>query len=81
LDIAKETLKNMDTFGLQERFDDFCSELHTRYGLDVGPPVRANTTEVSEVPAGLVDRIAEDNALDVELYEYACDLYQQRVSQ
>jgi hypothetical protein len=27
------------------------------------------------VPTGLTDRIAEDNALDMELYDYACRLY------
>jgi hypothetical protein len=78
LDIAKQTLRNMDTFGLQERFEEFCAELHTRYGLAVGPPLRTNTTELSEIPAGLADRIAEDNALDMELYRYASALYEER---
>jgi hypothetical protein len=30
------------------------------------------------VPDGLADRIAEDNALDMELYDYACELYRER---
>src|SRR5690606_31067281 len=68
LETAKETLANLDLFGLQERFEEFCAELATRYGLDVGQPLRTNTTEPVEVPEGFADRIAEDNALDMELY-------------
>jgi hypothetical protein len=78
LEVAKETLAGLDLFGLQAFFEEFCEELATRYGLDVGEPLRANTTEEGDVPAGLAERIAEDNALDVELYEYACALYETR---
>jgi hypothetical protein len=75
LEMAKEALTGLDLFGLQDRFEDFCRELGDRYGLDVGEPLRSNTTECTEVPDGLADRIAEDNALDMELYEYARALY------
>jgi hypothetical protein len=78
LDIATEALAALDLFGLQEHFDAFCDELGSRYGLDVGTPLRTNTTEAIEAPPGLADRIAEDNALDVQLYEYACRLYGER---
>jgi hypothetical protein len=78
LDIAKETLASLDLFGLQERFEEFCACLSTGYGLEVGDPLRTNTTEPGEVPAGLAERIAEDNALDMALYEYACRLYEER---
>lgn len=78
LETAKETLANLDLFGLQERFEEFCAELATRYGLDVGQPLRTNTTEPVEVPEGFADRIAEDNALDMELYDFACRLYEER---
>lgn len=78
LDIAKDALAALDLFGLQEHFDDFCDELGTRYGLDVGTPLRTNTTEAIAAPPGLVDRIAEDNALDMSLYEYARGLYRER---
>src|SRR5262249_45818350 len=74
----KETLAALDLFGLQEHFDEFCGELQTWYGLDVGPPLRANTTEPEDVPPGLAERIADDNALDIELYEYARALYDER---
>jgi hypothetical protein len=78
LEMAKEALRNLDTFGLQERFDDLCTELGQRWGLDTGEPLRTNTTEPTDVPPGFADRIAEDNALDMELYEYGVRLYEER---
>jgi hypothetical protein len=78
LELAKEALAGLDLFGLQESFEGFCDELADRYGLDVGGPLQLNTTESADVPDGLADRIAEDNALDMELYEYGCALYRER---
>jgi Sulfotransferase family len=75
---AKEALAGLDLFGLQDRFEEFCDELAGRYGLDVGKALRQNTTEPAEVSDSLADRIAEDNALDMELYDYACGLYNER---
>ena len=80
LERAKESLANLDLFGLQDRFEDFCGELAHQYGLDVGEPLRSNTTEPSDIPYGFAERIAEDNALDMELYDYACTLYRERHS-
>jgi hypothetical protein len=78
LEQAKETLAALPMFGLQSRFDEFCEQLATRYDLTVGPPLHANTTEPTEAPSGFEARIAEDNALDMELYDYACRLYEER---
>jgi hypothetical protein len=78
LELAKEGLASVDAFGLQSHFEEFCTELTVRFGVDLGPPLNVNTTEPEETPAGLADRIAEDNALDMELYEYACRLYAER---
>lgn len=80
LEMAKESLARLDTFGLQSRLEELCDELHVRYGLQVGDPLVSNTTVAAEgdVPEGLVERIREDNALDVELYEYGCRLYEER---
>jgi hypothetical protein len=80
LDRARNALAQLDLFGLQDRFEELCDELADRYGLDVGQPMRSNITERAEVPDGFADRIAEDNALDMELYEYACALYRERRS-
>lgn len=80
LDMAKESLARLDLFGLQPRLEELCDELHVRYGLQVGAPITSNTTYATDgdVPDGLLDRIREDNALDVELYEYGCRLYEER---
>jgi hypothetical protein len=78
LERAKEALAHLDLFGLQDRFDEFCDELGERYGLALTGPVRSNTTEPTTVPDGLADRIAKDNALDMELYSFAQDLYEER---
>jgi hypothetical protein len=73
LELAKERLKTVDVVGVQDRFDEFCSELEQRFGWELGPPLFANRTTPFEVSDAFRDRIAEDNALDVELYEYARD--------
>ena len=71
LERAKERLAGIDAIGLQERFEDFCDELTARFGWDLGEPERVNTTEPVEVSEGFRARIAEDNAFDLELYEFA----------
>ena len=78
LEMAEEALAGIELFGLQSRLDEFCDELAQRYDLVLGEPVRSNTTEPTDVPPGLEDRIAEDNALDMELYDFACRLYEER---
>lgn len=75
LEMAKEALRGLSIFGLQHRLDQFCAELQDRFGLDTGASMRSNTTEPGDVRPGLVEQIVEDNALDVELYAYACRLY------
>lgn len=78
LERAQEALDGLELFGLQHRLEELCGELGTRYGLDTGAPRRSNTTEPVEVDDALAERIAEDNALDVELYRWACALYDER---
>jgi hypothetical protein len=78
LEMAKESLAALPIFGIQERFEEFCEELSAQYGLAVGAPLRTNTTERTDAPPGLADRIAEDNALDVQLYDFGCRLYEER---
>lgn len=78
LEMAKEALAALPLFGLQSHLEEFCTELGDRYGLDTGSPLRSNTTDPGEVPAGFAERIAEDNRLDMELYDYACRLYAER---
>jgi len=71
LETAKRALEGMDAFGLQEDLEEFVLRLKRLYGWDLGPPVRENVTAPVEVPGSFRERIAEDNRLDVELYEHA----------
>jgi hypothetical protein len=71
---AKRALRRIDDFGLQEDLEGFAQRLAGRYGWRLGPTVHENVTRPAEVPASFRDRIAEDNALDAELYEYAVKL-------
>ena len=68
---AKRALRELDEFGLQEDLEGFAQRLEQRFGWRLGPPVHENVTEPVEVPDSFRTRIAEDNALDMELYEYA----------
>jgi len=79
LDRAKEALAGIDAVGLQESYEDFCSELTARFGWDLGESQIANASEPVEVPDAFRDRIAEDNALDVELYGFARQLVADRL--
>jgi hypothetical protein len=78
LDRAKHGLATVDAVGLQERFEEFCDHLQQRFGWNLGASLHANRTEPVLVPTSFRDRIAEDNSMDVELYEYAQDLYEER---
>lgn len=73
---AEERLETVDVFGLQERFEQFCDDLSARFGWDLGPPEVSNRTRPVEVTDEFRARIADDNALDVELYEYAVRRYE-----
>jgi hypothetical protein len=78
LERAKDAVAGLDAFGLQPRFEEFWCEFAARHALDVGEPVRSNTTDPDDAPEHLVERITRDNALDLELYEYAERLYTTR---
>jgi hypothetical protein len=68
---AKQRLAEIDAVGLQENFDDFCAQLTRRFGWNLGPPQFANRTQPVDVDAAFRNRIASDNADDIELYEFA----------
>jgi hypothetical protein len=71
LEAARSNLEGMDAFGLQEELEPFAQRLERLYGWRLGAPVRENVTAHTEVPPSFRRRIAEDNALDMELYEHA----------
>jgi hypothetical protein len=68
---AQAALRTVDVVGFQEEFDAFCAELAARFGWDLGPPVFMNRTKPVDVSDEFRERIAADNALDMELYEFA----------
>ena len=75
---AKEALTGMGAIGVLECFEDFCSELTTRFGWNLGNSARANVSPSVEVSESLRARIAENNSLDIELYAFARELVRQR---
>ncbi len=78
---AKERVSRIDVLGFQEQFEEFCDELQSRFGWDLGDPVHANrTARGPEVSDAFRARIAADNALDVEFFEFARGLYERRRS-
>jgi len=80
LERAKEALAGLDAFGLQERYEDFCHELSVRFGWELGEPETVNSSAPAEVADALRERIAEDNAFDLELYQFARELLAERVA-
>jgi hypothetical protein len=78
LERAKRGVESIDVLGLQEDFDAFCAELEARWSWDLEGPVAANRTEPAEASPALVERIREDNALDVALYEHAVEVVRAR---
>lgn len=69
---------HVDLFGLQSHFEEFCTELGDRYGLDLGAPRFANRTAPVPVTEELRERVAADNRMDIELYEFAARLWHRR---
>jgi hypothetical protein len=71
---AKSALEGTDAFGLQDDLEGFAQRLEQLFGWRLGPAVHVNVTAPTEVPASFRKRIAEENRLDMELYEHAREL-------
>ena len=72
LELAKRNLaEQIDVFGFQEEFADFCERLGRRFGWDLSDQWVANSTSSVEVSPEFRERVAHDNRLDVELYRWA----------
>jgi hypothetical protein len=80
LERAKENLAAVDVVGVQDRFEELCSTLTSRFGWNLGPSTHVNRTEAVAVPESFCRRIAADNAMDVELYEFARALWDGRTA-
>jgi hypothetical protein len=80
LERAKDNLEHrVELFGVQEDFDEFCRQLSHRFRWDLGiEPSYTNSTAAMDAPDDFRERIAHDNALDVELYRFAKELLERR---
>jgi hypothetical protein len=74
---AKDNLAKVDVVGLSEHFDEFLAVMTERYDwtFDEKPKIR-ESTESWAASDSLRRRIADDNAADVELYDFSRDLYE-----
>lgn len=76
---SKARLTRIDVFGLQDRLEEFCDELQSRFGWNLGAPGHASrTARAAPVSSELRERIAADNTLDIEFFAFARDLYETR---
>lgn len=83
LALAKANLANVDVLGVTEQYDHFLEDVEHRFGWQVKRQARSNVTPVHHrypVSDALRRQIAADNAIDIELYEYAKDLVAMRRS-
>jgi len=81
LEQAKANLAEVDVVGLIERYDDFLDEVEAQFGWQIVRGAKKNATPATDldpVDPALRRRIAEDNAIDVEFYEYAQGLVELR---
>ena len=80
LELAKANLAEVDVVGLQERFDDLLEELHERYGWTVAAVYDRNVSgdDSDGATESFRRRIAADNEADMEFYEFARELCEQR---
>lgn len=81
LDRAKQNLGKVDVIGLQSDMPAFLAELERRFGWKtLTADVRENVSGNAEVSQSLLDRIAADNAADLEFYRFAQELVRARAS-
>jgi hypothetical protein len=79
LEIAMANLERVDVLGLHDRYPQFLEAMRKQHGWTIGDvPDQRVSTEQWEVPPHLPERIADDNAADMALYEHARQLYDRR---
>jgi hypothetical protein len=78
LERAKQRLSAVDVVGLQEEFDSFCAELSERFGWSLEDQLAPKQHPPHELDPGFRDRILEDNAHDLDLYEFGRTLVSER---
>jgi hypothetical protein len=71
LTVAKENLSSVEVVGITEHYDRFLKQLINRYGWEIKSIPRRHVGEMEAISPEFRNRIACDNAFDIELYEYA----------
>jgi hypothetical protein len=80
LEQAKQNLRGFAVVGLTERFEETVILLRRALGLRFRFYVTRNVSPSVEVSARAIDLIRERNQLDVELYAFAQDLFDDRLA-
>ncbi|HXT68227.1 MAG TPA: sulfotransferase family 2 domain-containing protein [Vicinamibacterales bacterium] len=75
---AQRQLEHLDVVGVLEEHEEFSERLRVSFGFELGAPLFINRTRPVAVSAAFRRRIADDNALDVELYQSACAIVRAR---
>ena len=78
LDVAKANLEKVDVLALHESFEDLPGELERRFGWSCRKLGRQRAGQPHSVSADLERRIASDNAIDMEFYEFARNLHREK---
>lgn len=86
LELARDNLRNrFAVVGLAERFDETVLLVGERYGWKDLAYTRQNVTSdrarLNELPEDTIEAIRNANALDVELYAFAAELFRAAVEQ
>lgn len=79
LKIAKRRLQSCAAVGITEEFDAFISLVNAKFGWNLSKIQEQNVTPHrkyrAELDQAMIERIREHNRLDIELYEYAKELF------
>lgn len=79
LERAKENLASLEVVGLMSDMQGFLDNLSSTFGwITLEEDVRENVGRKTEVSQSLLDRIAEDNRLELEFYAFAQQLVRER---
>jgi hypothetical protein len=71
LRLAKDNLDKIELVGFAEYYAGFCEMIESRFGWRLNRGMRRRVGPVGDIPNGLRRRIEDDNAADLEFYEYA----------
>ncbi len=83
LEQAKRNLEKIDVLGLVERMDESVRRMRAHFGwpeVEVPHEMRSSTGSAVEISPKLAGLIREHNPMDVELYEYAVQLFDSRAA-